>query len=151
MNPGTPFSYLQRVRITADLHGSQAPFQNAYAQAQALQNTSLKDGSVLADAFHTFSARVFHGQGAVTWGAPGTRAASFRPAEATRPAARVSAAAAVVDWVPPRLAAPQEARRRCRVASHKALVTRLLFILTRCSRLVVSDDPAPGEPRAPAS
>lgn len=41
--------------------------------------------------------------------------------------------------------AVQEARRRCRVASHKALVTRLLFILTRCSRLVVSDDPVPGK------
>jgi len=30
------------------------------------------------------------------------------------------------------------------VADHKALVTRLLFILTRCSRLVVPDDGPPG-------
>jgi hypothetical protein len=38
---------------------------------------------------------------------------------------------------------PQEARRRCKVATHKALVTRLLFILTRCSRLVVPEEPSP--------
>jgi len=37
----------------------------------------------------------------------------------------------------------QEARRRCKVATHKALVTRLLFILTRCSRLVVPEEPSP--------
>jgi hypothetical protein len=39
--------------------------------------------------------------------------------------------------------AAQEARRRCTVAAHKALVTRLLFILTRCSRLVLPDEATP--------
>lgn len=32
----------------------------------------------------------------------------------------------------------QEMRRTCSKAEHKALVSRLLFILTRCSRLVLS-------------
>ena len=32
----------------------------------------------------------------------------------------------------------EEMRCQCRVSSHKALVTRLLFIITRCSRLVLT-------------
>lgn len=44
---------------------------------------------------------------------------------------------------PATAAMSQEARRRCKVATHKALVTRLLFILTRCSRLVVPEEPSP--------
>ena len=32
----------------------------------------------------------------------------------------------------------QVMRKQCSVSSHKALVTRLLFILTRCSRLVLT-------------
>jgi len=31
-----------------------------------------------------------------------------------------------------------EVRRKCAAPAHKALVTRLLFVLTRCSRLVLS-------------
>lgn len=34
-------------------------------------------------------------------------------------------------------------RKHCDSHSHKALVTRLLFILTRCSRLVVTGKPPP--------
>ena len=34
----------------------------------------------------------------------------------------------------------EELRRGCRSRSHKALATRLLFILTRCSRLVMSEE-----------
>lgn len=30
----------------------------------------------------------------------------------------------------------EELRRRCAVAAHRAPITRLLFIITRCSRLV---------------
>lgn len=33
-----------------------------------------------------------------------------------------------------------EVRRKCMLPGHKALVTRLLFILTRCSRLVLSGE-----------
>ena len=32
----------------------------------------------------------------------------------------------------------QEMRKTCKLSNHKALVSRLLFILTRCSRLVLS-------------
>ena len=32
----------------------------------------------------------------------------------------------------------EEIRGQCPVTSHKALVTRLLFIVTRCSRLVLT-------------
>ncbi len=39
-----------------------------------------------------------------------------------------------------------EVRRKCAAPAHKALVTRLLFVLTRCSRLVLS-----GAARGPAS
>ena len=44
-----------------------------------------------------------------------------------------------------------EVRRKCALPGHKALVTRLLFILTRCSRLVLSGElPADGSrPRTP--
>ncbi|KAK9828880.1 hypothetical protein WJX72_002570 [[Myrmecia] bisecta] len=38
----------------------------------------------------------------------------------------------------------EEMRRRCTINVHKALVTRLLFILTRCSRLVMTEEPSPG-------
>eukprot|EP00887_Chlorella_sp_A99_P007617 scaffold20.g7617.t1 len=38
----------------------------------------------------------------------------------------------------------EELRRGCASRSHKALATRLLFILTRCSRLVLSEDGAGG-------
>lgn len=37
----------------------------------------------------------------------------------------------------------QDLRRSCRVASHKTLLTRLLFILTRCSRMVLSEETSP--------
>ncbi|KAK9837105.1 hypothetical protein WJX81_003071 [Elliptochloris bilobata] len=38
-----------------------------------------------------------------------------------------------------------EVRRKCVLPGHKALVTRLLFILTRCSRLVLSEDASSSE------
>ena len=34
----------------------------------------------------------------------------------------------------------QVMRKQCSISSHKALVTRLLFILTRCSRLVLTGE-----------
>lgn len=39
----------------------------------------------------------------------------------------------------------QELRRSCTVRAHKALATRLLFTLTRCSRLVMSEEGLPGK------
>lgn len=38
-----------------------------------------------------------------------------------------------------------EVRRKCMLPGHKALVTRLLFILTRCSRLVLSGELLTGD------
>ncbi|GAB4819084.1 hypothetical protein N2152v2_006130 [Parachlorella kessleri] len=38
----------------------------------------------------------------------------------------------------------EDLRRSCTVRGHKALATRLLFILTRCSRLVMTEEAAPG-------
>ncbi|DBA81919.1 TPA: hypothetical protein ACH3X1_007632 [Trebouxia sp. C0004] len=37
----------------------------------------------------------------------------------------------------------EEMRKTCKLSSHKSHVSRLLFILTRCSRLVLSEEPSP--------
>ncbi|KAL3152041.1 hypothetical protein ABBQ32_001154 [Trebouxia sp. C0010 RCD-2024] len=37
----------------------------------------------------------------------------------------------------------EEMRKTCKLANHKTLVSRLLFILTRCSRLVLSEEASP--------
>ena len=44
-----------------------------------------------------------------------------------------------------------EVRRKCALPGHKALVTRLLFILTRCSRLVLSGAPPAGDGSRPCT
>ena len=42
-----------------------------------------------------------------------------------------------------------EVRRKCALPAHKALVTRLLFVLTRCSRLELSGAARAGPPLPP--
>ena len=43
----------------------------------------------------------------------------------------------------------EELRQGCSVRAHRAKATRLLFILTRCSRLVASEEASPGAPGGP--